>query len=114
MLFLILISQSIETYIEDDESDYDYYEEKENYIFSYKQTKDSSTIIKIKGIDNALVEIQNENGNTIYKSETPVIYRNLNFKDGFYKIIIKKGNSYWSNFFELKRGFEYNLYIKSF
>lgn len=100
----ILIGQSI------DIEEYTYKEETDDYLWLWKRSKETiGFIIRILEPEGQVVEIYKE-GSTkpIHKAEIPTSFKRTLSEEGFYRIVIGD----WSKKFEIKRGFEYALYLK--
>jgi hypothetical protein len=117
MLTLFFISQSIEIYSSQEESNYEGKEETNDYLWLWKKGKKYTISIRILQPEGAIVEIQKENNpNPIYKADIPTTYTKTKVSsrdEGFYRIIVSKENYSWSKKFEIKSGYEYTLYVKS-
>ncbi len=105
LITFILIGQSVEVYWEEK-----YKEETDDYVWLWKKSKETvGFIIRILEPEGQVVEIYKE-GSTkpIHKADIPTSFKRTFSEEGFYKIVIGD----WSKKFEIKRGFEYTLYLK--
>ncbi|MEO0224685.1 MAG: DUF4476 domain-containing protein [candidate division WOR-3 bacterium] len=111
LMTFILIGQSIEIYGEEDTKEEQVNkEETDDYIWLWKKSKEhTGFIIRILEPEGQIVEIYKEGSKKpIHKADIPTSFERMFAEEGFYKIVIGD----WSKKFEIRRGFEYTLYLK--